>query len=464
MPVTPPSVSLRRIALLALTLACQVPTDILDRTYYCDGTAQENSCGTTHDGTQMACYMARQVGVKDFCTERCPGNDPNASGPGWRCVDTQAQLRTCRPSDTIKPCSQPGTNCLRTDALEDEGVCLPMDTCSSNSDCKDATRPACMNALLKDWYGPNSPIKVDHSSCLRTGCMKNLAACGSGETCLPTVIPAGSSPLDICVPNCDANLNCPANYFCLRKLGGPAQPAVCIPGLLGFRCQTDMDCLIGKCLNTGDGFSVCASACQTHDDCAGFGNTRGTFLCAADPAGSGKRCQNWRAFVGSNCLSDFDCRPHELCEFQSPYFLSKTMFTGECRPRCGPEQPCVDRAGVPHVCVDLGGNKTCYPGAVHLPCQDDSNCIGGLICREVTTPDVNGQPDRRRRCTAPCQTDEDCAANRFAGWVTYCTEGLCVDGLDAGDRCERDNQCLVSGCKLSTVAAEMAAGVKRCQP
>jgi hypothetical protein len=462
MHLTPARSPKHIFALAALTIACQVSEDILDRTYFCDGTAQVDTCGTTKAGPPMMCYMARQIGARDFCTERCPGGDASASGTGWRCVDTRAQLSTCRPSDGAQACRRPETNCLRTDALGDEGVCLPMDTCSTDSECRDPTRPSCMNALLKAWYGPGSPIKVDHSSCLRTGCKKDIAACGPGESCLPPQLPVDMSPLDICVPNCDASLNCPPNYFCLRKLAGPALPAVCIPGILGFRCQTDMDCLIGDCVNTGDGFSVCASACQTHDDCAGFGETRGTFLCAADPAGGGKHCHNWHAFNGSACRSDFDCRPHESCEFRSPYYLRMLMGSGECRARCGPDRPCVDRAGVPHVCVDLGGNSTCYPGAVHLPCESDDDCIGGLICREVTGRDETEQLVRRRRCTAPCSTDKDCTLNRFAAWVTYCNEGLCADRLDVGDRCEQDNQCLTgTGCK-STTPAEEAAGVKRC--
>ena len=124
-----------------------------------------------------------------------------------------------------------------------------------------------------------------------------------------------------------------------------------------------------------------------------------------------------------------------------------------------------DRAGVPHVCVELGGNRTCYPGALHLPCEADTDCIGDLTCLEVNAPDENDQPTKRRRCSTPCQSDEDCKSSRFAGPTSYCRDGACAARLHRGARCERDYQCLEGICKPSTVSQEDAAqGVKRCLP
>jgi hypothetical protein len=90
---------------LVIGLACEVSTDILfERTYFCDGTALTETCGANHEGEPMLCYQARQIGARDFCTDRCLEGDPDASGPGWRCVDTKARLITCRPSDGAKAC------------------------------------------------------------------------------------------------------------------------------------------------------------------------------------------------------------------------------------------------------------------------------------------------------------------------------------------------------------------------
>jgi hypothetical protein len=318
-----------------------------------------------------------------------------------------------------------------------------------------------MGTLISSFYGKGAGIRLDHWSCLQTGCRARNAACAVGESCLPDVLPPANEPLDICVPNCDGDLNCPPNYFCLRKVSGEGFPAVCIPGIPGFRCITDMDCIIGRCLDTGDGFKLCATTCASNDDCARFGDVRGAFMCAVDPAGKGKFCQNWRAFTGAPCGADSGCRAHEVCIALSPYF-NQRMSLGECRARCSAEQPCADRAGVPHVCIDLAGRQSCYPGAVHLPCESDADCFGELKCLDVTAPDEKDQLVRRRRCSAPCQTDDDCAANRFAGKITYCREGACAARFHRGFRCERDIECLLDGCKPSTNAEEAMRGVKRC--
>jgi hypothetical protein len=456
----------RVLSLLFLVVsACQVPTEILyGRTYFCDGTAQADTCGNTQDGAPMTCYMARQIGARDICTERCLEGDARASGPGWRCVDTKARLSTCRPSEGDHACSQPATNCLRTDGLKDEGVCMSMDTCTQDTDCRDPGRPTCMSALVQQFYGTGAGIAVDHSSCLRARCRKEGAGCAPGEACLPNVIPAASNPPDICVPICDTALNCPPNYFCLQKVSGPAFPKVCIPGILGFRCITDMDCLIGDCVDTGDGFNLCSTPCNSDQDCDRFGVARGALFCATDPRGGGKRCLNAEAFAGNNCFSDSHCRAHESCIHLSPYFgLPMQAGVGECRARCAPDLPCVDRAGVPHVCVELEGKQTCYPGRFHLPCADDSDCVGRLKCLEVTAGDETGHLVRRRRCSAPCQTDGDCNANPFTGTSTFCNEAACAARGHQGVPCRADRECLQElMCRPSANKEEAAMGVQRC--
>jgi hypothetical protein len=336
---------------------------------------------------------------------------------------------------------------------------MTMDTCSEDTHCRDPARPSCMGTLLANFYGSAAGIRPDHWSCLQTGCRARNAACAAGESCLPHVLPPANEPLDICVPNCDSNLNCPANYFCLRKLSGAAAPAVCIPGIMGFRCLSNMDCLLGDCLDTGDGFKLCATGCETDDDCARFVGARAPFMCAVDPGRRGKFCQNARAYGGALCGDDSHCRPHEACVFQSPFFGSR-MQSGECRARCGPERPCADRGGVPHVCVQLGATSTCYPGRIHMPCEQDADCVGNLKCLELTAPDESPQhqPGTRRRCSLPCNTNEDCAGNRFTDGISYCAADRCTPKLHKGVPCETDGQCEDKKCQPDG----QQPGAKRC--
>lgn len=453
------------VAAAGMAPGCQVSTDVLyERTFFCDGAAVTDSCGSTRQGQSMTCYKARQVGARDFCTERCAEGRPDAEGNGWRCVDTKAKLRTCRPSDGAGSCAQPDTECLRTNVLGDEGVCMTMNTCSEDAQCRDPGRPSCMGPLIRNWYGGAAGVHADHSSCLQTGCRARNSACSPGESCLPNVLGPESSPLDICVPNCDENLNCPPNYFCYRKVSGAAVPAVCIPGILGFRCLSSMDCLVGECKDTGDGYKLCVTECASDADCARFGSTRGPFMCAPN-AGGRKFCQNPRAFVGSNCRSDNDCRSHESCVARSPYY-DAPMTLGECRPRCGPELPCKNRGGVPHVCISVAGASTCYPGRFHIPCDADTDCIGTLQCLEVVVPGKQDQPERRPRCSVLCRTDEECAANRFVEGGAYCSSasgGRCVAKHPAGLLCTRDAECASGSCKPSPAPADQERGLMRCQ-
>jgi hypothetical protein len=432
--------------LLSVVAACQVQSDVFyQRTYYCDRSEIADMCGTTRGGAPMTCYKTRQLGGRDFCAERCqPGEaEVGLAGQGWRCVDGSARLVTCRPSLGRTGCP-PDTDCLRTDALEDEGVCATIPTCSEDADCQDPARPSCMGPLVGKTYGP-AGVRTDHYSCLQTGCRARLSACAPSESCLPNVVPFGTNPSDICVPNCDGDLNCPPNYFCFRKVSGAGAPAVCIPGLMGYRCITDMDCLLGNCVDGGDGFKLCAVPCQTGADCDRFGVALGGFLCAADPGGRGRYCQNPRAYAGSPCTSDEQCQPRQSCVTLSPYFEAP-MVGGECRNRCSPAEPCKHRGGIPHACVELGATRTCYPGRLHVPCEADADCVGDLRCLEVVSLDLQDQLGRRKRCSAPCETDADCDRARWAEKNAYCLEGTCSARRTKGMRCDRDPQCLSGRC------------------
>jgi hypothetical protein len=126
--------------------------------------------------------------------------------------------------------------CLRTDVTAQEGVGTTMTPCSVDSDCTDPVRSTCVANFLKDLYAGNTTLEADHLYCLQKNCKSGESFCSSGQSCLPLLVPEGSNAPDICVPNCDSQGRCPPNHFCFRKISGPANPAICIPGLLGFIC------------------------------------------------------------------------------------------------------------------------------------------------------------------------------------------------------------------------------------
>jgi hypothetical protein len=216
----------------------------------------------------MACFPARQLGAEDFCTDGCDGDVARSSTDRELCVASGARLTRCRPSqETQTPTCSPGFRCLRTDLIADEGVCLRVNVCAKNEDCPDPVRSTCSAEVLAGYY-PNANPQLDHLYCVQEGCHSRGSACPPGETCLRNIVPPSSRPADICVPHCDSNLNCPPNHFCYKKVSGTGAPAVCIPGLLGFRCTSHVDCLVGECIPTGEAdIALCSVRCERDADC-----------------------------------------------------------------------------------------------------------------------------------------------------------------------------------------------------
>jgi hypothetical protein len=403
----------------------------------------------------MVCMAAHQLGGQNFCSASCDrstsptdGDEAGicfAAGPADGGRLSGAQLRKCVPTTAGNACGHTDISCLRTDLLEDEGVCMTLTPCAKNSDCRDPVRSVCMGELLIDNYGAKAGLKADNTYCVQFGCHATGAACSPGESCLRKLVPRASRPADICVPNCDANRNCPPNYFCYPDLYSKASPAVCLPGLLGLRCRTRMDCLFGDCLDTGAGFKVCTAKCTDDDDCAKFDSEHGTFFCNDQ-----KICAGPRAFYGGICNADADCRSGEKC------YAAPDGRTKVCLFPCDQGGTCKPHGGVPHLCMPqlVPGNPLtggyCYPGELGLPCRGDEECIKGLQCRQLA-------PMQPRVCTAICLADEDCQRNRFARFG-YCEAGLNVcRRLKADDTpCDRDAQCESKRCITTP------AGTKQC--
>lgn len=442
------------VGLFACALACSVDKDVLyDRSYLCDPGQGRNSCGTDREGQDMVCYGGYQLGSANFCAQRCNASAFAADDRNI-CTSSGALLARCRPDDPVtSSCPIPDQSCLRTDALGNDGVCAVISTCSSDVDCPDGARASCLGTLLRTFYGEAPGLRQDHLSCLEIGCAAYASACPVGEVCLPKIIPPSSNPPDICVPKCDSQGNCPPNYFCYRKVSGPAAPNVCIPGILGFRCSNDLDCLTGKCVGQ-EGWSMCTVPCVTNADCLPFSHARGPFVCV-DALGSGQRyCMNPVSFTGAPCSGNVDCAAEEVCTAFDP-LPSAEPSPPSCHRACTSTADCPAVGGIAESCV----NGSCHPGRFGVPCEGDAGCVSDLRC-------LDAGPNAMASLLSPtcgytCATDADCTA---AAHILIEADGRCEDGVcrrprQAGAPCDTDAQCWSRSCAQTGRDVGPAGGV-----
>lgn len=452
-------------AVLASTLAsCTVDEAAFEsRVFRCDTSAPDPLCGTDTGGQPMTCFAARQIGGADFCTPRC---DEPMSLPddGAVCVQGNARLAACNPNDDPPgsppgaACGRPELGCLRTDVLADEGVCVTMQPCTEDTDCHDPVRSTCAATFLEQLYAGMPDLHADHLYCLQEGCDATATSCSPGESCLRKVIPATANPPDICVPNCDSQLRCPPNHFCFRKLSGPDSPAVCIPGLLGFECESDVDCLVGQCLSMEGGPinpKLCSIECASDADCAPFDSDQGLFFCNAS-----HQCVTPFAFRGTTCRTDDDCTRNKaegaLCVRFSP-----TDSEGSCLLPCDASGHCAAFSGVEQACLPLirpespgGRAPVCFPGFFGIPCQGNDDCVGGAS-DHLTCHGGDASTGTPNFCTALCEKDADCDGNRWLEGKAFCSSPLCVPKQADGKPCARNAQCTSGVC---TIAAGASAG------
>src|SRR5262245_58329850 len=130
------------VSILPMVLAaCSVDTEgYKNRLYTCDVT----SLDTAACGAGYGCYgAARQLGAPDFCAPTCDSGTPAPSGQ----VCTESSLLDrCDP--TAGGGCPAGMNCIRTDLISNEGVCLPISPCTKNADCKDPVLSECFSTEM----------------------------------------------------------------------------------------------------------------------------------------------------------------------------------------------------------------------------------------------------------------------------------------------------------------------------
>ncbi len=452
------------LCLLAVA-GCKVDTPAFhERLWSCNPNAADPACGTDIDDQTMACWPAYQLGGSNFCAPGCDASGNLEAGPAGVCVPSGprsagrpvsgARLARCNPAGAEDTCGNEALTCLRTDLVVDEGVCTTVGSCARDEDCGDPVRSKCMGELVRETYLDATDLKADHTYCLQAGCRERRTACSPGETCMRDILPAGSHPPDICVPNCDANGNCPPNYFCYPNLYGDGAPRICIPGLLGLRCESRLDCLVGDCVETGAPYKVCSTTCTSDADCVKYDSIQGRFFCNA--AG---QCMTERGFKGGACQKDGDCKyPGEVCGH-----LTLSEPTGFCMMACGEGRTCAAPGGVPHACrpqIDSEGKLdlvtapfVCWPGYFAQLCSDKAQCFPGLDCQQLDPSNPLA-----RICTLPCETDTDCDGNHFtkAGYCDTRTKA-CRARLSADSVCDRPRQCESDSCSGT-------AGSRKCDP
>jgi hypothetical protein len=448
---------------LVLVAACMPDEKAFEeRVFYCDSSQAKSGCGTTNEGAPLTCYPSKQLGATlDFCVEPCSTTTVGATDSDAVCLDSTAKVKTCRPSE--KTAADPdgcGPNlaCYRTDLVEDEGLCLPIRVCSSDSDCKDPTQPTCAATLVKALY-PNLPLKTDNLQCLVAGCQYAHTSCPTGETCLPSVIPSTTELPDICVPSCDSNLNCPPNYTCWRRLSGPKAPNVCLPAIPGTRCSGAFDCIVGECLPTDAGFSMCAIPCEHDEECVAISASSRKQFCVA-AKGTQKYCIAINPLDGEYCSVDSPCPEGQKCFFTSPYH-AQPMDVGECRLPCGDDARCPVRAGIRHSCFVRDDDRSCYPGLLGVTCKRSEDCLEGMTCESLSAEQRPGDagaggegdagagadadPVASRVCTLPCHTDGDCV-DLWGQHQGYCEASWCRLSAGTNEPCTRDQQCRDGAC------------------
>ncbi len=466
-PLLRSSLAPRRVPLPLLLLpvllaagACKVDQeDFQSRIFKCDTTSPDPLCGTDSNDQPMTCFAARQIGGTDFCTKAC-GEPMSATDDGSVCVQGNAALKFCNPDDDsnadthpLGACDRADLGCLRTDvaSASGEGVCITGSPCLTNDDCHDPVRSTCAATFLKQLYAGGPDIKADHLYCLQEGCVHDNSACSPGESCLPLLIPKAANPPDICVPKCDSHGRCPPNHFCLSTISGPANPSVCIPGLLGFVCKTDVDCLVGKCQNDGDpsqdlGLSLCTVPCATDDECAKFDSLQGRFICSS---GANRHCITPDAYTGALCRTTADCVRDQgtVCAKQSD-----TDETGTCLRPCDATGQCAPRGGIGHTCLPFVGDDAkeadvCFPGFFPFPCFSDAQCaVPDLKCAGVDLSDP--QNPKPGNCTHLCASDADCQKDVWT-LDSYCgapDAPVCLPLLEDGQACVAAKQCKSKAC------------------
>jgi len=355
---------------------CRVDRGYLDRQLF--------SCDVASDcGAQWGCVRASPY-ASDFCATDC-----DAQSCDGICTEQGASglcLRGCRIQEdgSTSSCPTSGLSCIRISTESDDGVCYPVDSCTADADCPDGG--LCLGSVAAAVPGVS---RTDNFYCVPRPKADGTCPLRS----VPTNIGFGG---DICLATCaSSDTRCPPSFGCLTQLGlfNPGADIPCFPGFYGTPCDDDTNCLLGRCIDTGDSGRQCSIGCD----------------------------EATRLYGGCGNLVSIG-------------IISPTL-TLECDPSlASAEEPgglCVTHYGV---------GFPCAPGSDAFP------CAAGLSCTRFTS--AAGEIDL---CTQRCFGDRQC--NMGEAPRNYCFSGYCFPKGDVGARCTANGQCLSDAC-VSGVCAE----------
>jgi hypothetical protein len=258
-------------------------------------------------------------------------------------------------------------------------------------------------------------IPTDHLHC--TGVATPESTCPDGESGVGMV--TIQDVPDICVPGCEVvpgtehRRPCHPTFTCVAAIEFSSRaPATCVPGLPGYRCSGEHSCLVGDCVETGLGFSVCTIPCASDSTCEAIDTFRGPYWCVGTPGGS-HHCLNAESFR-HECRDHTDCPDGELCSNKDAFHAGGFRFEEqgpECRKSCDfPDGRCEARGEVAFSCLPVG---ECHPGVFGIPCRDEEECVRGLSCEPFDDEELVARVGSRSVCTIRCTTDSDCRGHPF---------------------------------------------------
>ncbi|NOY91834.1 MAG: hypothetical protein GXP55_11610 [Deltaproteobacteria bacterium] len=369
------------LSVAALGLAgCRVDRGVLDEQLF--------SCDVASDcGPDWGCVRASPY-ASDFCASDCDAQ--SCDGICTQQNGASLCLRSCRiqADGSTSECPSEGLSCIRTSTETDDGVCYPVDSCNTDADCPDGGM-----------------------------CLGSIAAAVPGVTrtdnfyCVPRPKPDGTCPLrsvptdigvggELCLATCmSSDTRCPPSFGCLTQLGlfGSGSNIPCFPGFYGTPCDDDTNCLLGRCLDTGDSGRQCSIGCD----------------------------EATRLYGGcDNLLSIGSISPSFSLECDA------SLATGDT-----PGGLCVTHYGVGFPCAS---GSDAFPCAEGLSCTRFSAIAGDLYL-----------------CTKRCLGDRQC--NSGEAPRNYCFAGYCFPKGDAGARCTAHGQCLSHSC-VDGVCVDGGAG------
>ena len=372
-----------RAWVLALCLgSCVVDDGFLDRDLFpCEGPAD---CGEGWGCVRAAPYAT------DFCAPDCAAEDCDGI-----CTVQFGQalcLRGCRfdAEGTPSACPGEGYACIRSSTETDEGVCYPVNSCRTGADC--APEEVCLSELV----GPAGSPRANGFYCVPRP--------QEGEC------PARSAPVRIdadgtalCLATCaPPDTRCPPGFGCLLQsavFAAAGTDVLCFPGLYGVACDDDTNCILGRCLDTGDAGKQCTLSCDE----------------AARIAGG---CGNLYSLASVVDALGFECDPRANDGQQGGL--------------------CVTRSGIGFLCT--------------TPESDAYVCSSGLECRRFP---VSGGGEVGL-CTRSCVIDDQC--NRLGEQSNYCLStfrgGFCLPKGGHGAECIEDRQCRSGECAEGACTSE----------